>query len=348
MATTPQTTPPKDYSTPLPPAVAAAAARANKLQEEMLGQQPNGDAQPVTPPGNEPLPPDDQQPAPQPVAPQPPLEESGDWEKRYKAMKGRYDKEVPRLKEQIDTLVSDISNMRNVLSTMEVRTAPAAEPASKQPKKLITAEEEADYGEEFFTVVEKKARELIEPMIEQYDERFKGMETQIKGVGSQMVRSSVERMEGELDVAVPDWRAVNADWENNGFKEWLQLPDPYSGAIRHNLLNTAYERCDTPRVAAFFKGFHAEVAATAPEGGADPSLAPTTVAPRVPLASFAAPGRAKTAAQSLPAEKPIITRLMIQQFYRDINAGRYKGRDAERSENERAIFEAQREGRIVN
>jgi len=351
MATTPVTV---DKNVTIPPAVLAAAARANELQKQVYGTT---EAE-VTPEGNPPEPAPAHipvesvpaTPAAQPAAPTPAPEPDDDnWEKRYKAMKGRYDKEVPRLKEQVDTLIGEVNNLRGVLGTLEARSPEPAQQPAKQPKKLITAEQEQDYGAEFFQVVEMKARELIEPLQEQYENSLKELKQQINGVNTQVAQTATVRMEQQLDRDVPTWRAVNADWENNGFKEWLQLPDPYSGDIRHSLLNKAYERFDAPRVAAFFKGFHAEVAATAPEGGADPSLAPTTpVAPKVPLASFAAPGRAKTAAPSLPAEKPIITRRQIHQYYQDINAGRYKGRDAERAEHERMIFEAQREGRIVD
>lgn len=74
---------------------------------------------------------------------------------------------------------------------------------------------------------------------------------------------------------------------------------------------------------------------------------PTEKVAKVPLAKFAAPGRAKTAAgTSAPAEKPIITRAQIAAFYADIANGKYRGKDAEKAKLEATIFEAQREGRI--
>ena len=67
---------------------------------------------------------------------------------------------------------------------------------------------------------------------------------------------------------------------------------------------------------------------------------------KVPLEAFAAPGRAKTAAATAPAEKPIITRAQIATFYADKAAGKYRGKEAEADRLERMIFEAQRDGRI--
>jgi hypothetical protein len=132
---------------------------------------------------------------------------------------------------------------------------------------------------------------------------------------------------------------------NSDFLDWLRLPDPYSGAIRHDMLKAAYAQGDARRVLAFFNGFLAEEAVVAP-AGQEPDVSVTKV-PKVPLASLAAPGRAKTAASaSAPAEKPIITRSQIAAFYADLAAGKYRGRDAEKNKAEAIIFEAQRDGRI--
>ena len=147
-----------------------------------------------------------------------------------------------------------------------------------------------------------------------------------------------------MNEQLPNWREVNVNPE---FLNWLKLPDPYSGAIRHDLLKAAHERNDAPRTLAFFKGFLAEEAATTPaERGPDlPDGA--SVQQKVSLESLAAPGRAKTAAAtSAPAEKPSFTRAQISKFYADSAAGRYRGKEAEKDRIERQIFEAEREGRI--
>ena len=145
-----------------------------------------------------------------------------------------------------------------------------------------------------------------------------------------------------LDEKLPNWRDLNT---NEEFLSWLQLPDAYSGDIRHNMLKAAYAQGNAHRVLAFFNGFLAEEAAVAPAQG-EPDYSTTTVS-KVPLQNFAAPGRAKTAASaSAPAEKLNISRAQVASFYADVAAGRYRGRDAEKNKLEAQIFEAQREGRI--
>lgn len=127
-------------------------------------------------------------------------------------------------------------------------------------------------------------------------------------------------LETTLDTQVPSWRDVNVAQE---FHSWLALPDLFSGAIRHELLKAAYEQNDTPRVLAFFKGFLAQEAASAPApyGQTQPAPADATqgdASGKIPLETFAAPGRAKTAAATgAPAEKPTFTHAQIAKFYAD-------------------------------
>lgn len=267
-------------------------------------------------------------------------EDDQSWEHRYKSMKGRYD----RAETQIRALSDQISGLQNVIATLQ--TAPintSMDDAEYSTSRLITPEEEKDYGSEFLTVVGKKAKEELSPEVAQLRKEIAGLKSQLNGVGNYVAGNARERMETMMNERLPNWQEVNVNQE---FLNWLKLPDPYSGAIRHELLKAAYERNDAPRVLAFFKGFLAEEAATTPaERGPDiPDGA--SVQEKVSLESLAAPGRAKTAAASAPAEKPYFTRAQISKFYADSASGRYRGKEAEKDRIERQIFEAEREGRI--
>jgi hypothetical protein len=270
---------------------------------------------------------------------QPPVkgEEDQSWEHRYKSMKGRYDRAEAQLRQMSD----QITSLQNVIATMQV-TAPVGQSNSEMAaERLITAEEENDYGSEFLTVVGKKAKEELLPIVKGYEAKIAELEERLKNVGGYVQQDARARMETMLDDRVPTWRDINFD---PNFISWLKLPDPYSGVIRHEMLKAAYERNDAPRVAAFFNGFLAEEAAT------DPAREETgrTEAPAKPsLERFAAPGRAKTAAASgAPAEKPIFTRAQIAKFYAESAAGKFRGKEAEKDRIEAQIFEAEREGRI--
>lgn len=222
--------------------------------------------------------------------------------------------------------------------------APASQNEDEtKPERLITDDEVKDYGEDFLKVVGKKAKEELNPEVAALKREIADLKSQLAGVGGYVAQDARQRMHSYLDQNVPNWQEINYD-EN--FKNWLRLPDAYSGAIRHDMLKAAYAENNAPRVLAFFKGFLAEEAALAP-AGAEPDPKATTVE-RVPLETLAAPGRAKTAAgnSGAPAEKPIFTRAQIAKFYADSTAGKYRGKEKERDALERQIFEAERDGRI--
>jgi hypothetical protein len=64
------------------------------------------------------------------------------------------------------------------------------------------------------------------------------------------------------------------------------------------------------------------------------------------LEDFAAPGRARSAPQTTPPEKPFYSQASIAKFYADKLAGKFRGREAEVAQVEADIFQAQHEGRI--
>lgn len=341
-----------DESVKMPAAVRAAAARSQELYDSMRGQPAEGSGEEVTPEGNPELnaatlaqPEPEPEPASQPTeqttktdAQPAPTEGDESWEHKYKSMHGRY----LRSQEQIRTLSEQITNLQNVMATMQATTAAPTKIPELEVEKLITPEEASDYGEDFLNVVGKKAREELAPVIKGYQAKIAELEQKLNGVSGAVQQTSHEKLLAKLDENLPQWRDLNT---NEDFLGWLRLPDPYSGAIRHDMLKAAYAQGNPSRVLAFFKGFLAEEAAVAP-AGQEPDAQVTKV-PKVPLQNLAAPGRAKTAASaSAPAEKPIITRAQIAAFYADLANGKYRGRDAEKNKAEAMIFEAQRDGRI--
>ena len=258
------------------------------------------------------------------------------WEHRYNSMKGRFDRAQQQLAQQAERVAA----LERTLAAMQAQPRTSETSSELRAERLITPEEEQDYGSDFLNVVGKKAKEELLPIVSKYEAEIAGLKAQLAGVGSYVAQDAQGRMMASLDSSVPNWREQNVNPE---FLNWLSLPDPYSGTIRHEMLKAAWERHDAPRVAAFFTGFLSEEAAYRPAG----SEAPAKPAGRISLEDLAAPGRAKTAAaSSAPAEKPTFTTAQISKFYADVAAGRYNGRDEEKARTEKQIFEAQRDGRI--
>lgn len=335
-----------DPNLKLPAAVLAAAARSEEISRQIHAannpttEQPTDEVTPASNPDTSPeaLAEPATTPATTPAEPaRPAATDDQSWEHKYKSLHGRF----TRQQDQIKELTEQIGGLQNVIATMQV-SAPTAPLPEVTLERLITPEEANDYGEEFLTVVGKRALEELAPVIKGYETKISELEKKLQAVNGVFVQDSHEKLLATLDEKLPDWRTLNT---NEEFLAWLRLPDPYSGVIRHDMLKAAYAQGDARRVLVFFNGFLAEEAATAP-AQVRPDTSVTTV-PKIPLDSLAAPGRAKTAASAnAPAEKPIFTRAQIASFYADVAANKYRGRDAEKSKAEALIFEAQRDGRI--
>lgn len=361
----------------IPAAVKAAAARAEAIHKaaypEPAPAEPHSNGAPLpdegarggSPAGAAPGSPTPSSVAPAPtsvpsVAPaQPPAQQlqpppqPDDWEHRYRSMAGRYD----RAQDSIRQMAEQITNLQNVLATVSSQPSEPV-PRELRAESLLSQEEVSEYGSEFLDVVGRKAREAASPLVQQLENKIQGLEQQLGQVGGNLAQTARLRMFSELDQALPAWRQIN---EDRKFFQWLALPDLYSGAIRHNLLRSAWDRNDTARSLAFFRGFLTEEAAVdpayqaldnpaprvQPNGSQAPQPLPGQQNGKIPLEQFAAPGRAKSAAE-LPAEKPFISRAQISKFYADCAANKYRGDEAERVRLEKMIFDAQTEGRIIN
>jgi len=333
-----------DPNTFIPPAVRKMAAQADAAFRAQSGQPPQespGAAPSEAPP--ETLPPADPPGAapsfapPPEVTPQvtPPEQVSEEsWERRYKSMEGRY----KRAEGDIHSMSSQLASMQSLLASMQ---KPSSEtPAELRPQSLLTPEEVSEYGSEFLSVVAKKAKEELTPEVAALRQKLINLEKQLSTTAEQNNAKARFELESALDQRIPHWRDINVLPD---FHAWLALPDMYSGAIRHELLRTAYAQNNTPRVLAFFKGFLDQEAAFVPQGQQSQPVENG----KLSLEDLAAPGRAKTSAATLaPAEKPIITRAQISQFYADSASGKYRGREAEKGRLEAMIFDAEREGRI--
>lgn len=325
---------PVDPNVRLPAAVVAATQRAVAIQEEMRKAQAASEA----PPAPDPVPP--QPPAPPGPAADPHASEP-DLEHKLRSAEGRLAK-AERERLALASRLAALEAQRPVLQQSQPQ--PVAE---IEVKRLVTPEEEEEYGTDFLKVVGRKAREELASELFKVQRQINDLTGRVGNVSQSVAMSARDTMKAELDQALPSWREINYD---DKFLSWLALQDPFSGVIRHELLKSAYAANNTSRVLTFFKAYLAEEAAGSPPSpgnGAQPAPNGGTPPTKIPLESLAAPGRASPAAPPVPADKPVITRTQITQFYADVAAGRYRGREAEKLENDAAIVLAANEGRIV-
>lgn len=320
-----------DPAVRMPAAAAAAAARANGHYEAPAEELGAGVEEIAEQPASEQS---FETPAPQAKQAPPPEAADNDdsWRHRYLSMKGRFDQS----QEHVARLTSQVTKLQGMLASIDNQPAPA----ELRPESLLTAQEREEFGDEFLGVVGKKAKEELLPEVSSLKKQVADLTSQLREVTGHVATDARERMYQSMDSSLPQWEKVNA---HPDFLAWLRLPDPYSGAIRQNMLNAAFESNDAKRVLAFFNGFLAEEAAVAPVAD-EAHQAPQEQ--KIPLERFAAPGRAKAAAASGPTEKPFVTRAQIAKFYADSAAGKYIGRDADYRKTEAMFSAALRDGRV--
>jgi len=258
-----------------------------------------------------------------------------EWQHRFNSMKGRFESS----QNSVRTMSDQLGTMATQIAALQAgQVAPV--PHELTPASLLTAEETNEYGAEFLTVVGKKALEQLSPEVAAIKKEMAKLQAKLEGTAAEQAGNARRNMEVSLDASCPTWREINFSQD---FHDWLKLQDPFTGAIRHQLLTAAYGQNQTPQVLAFFNGFLAQEAALAPAPTVDPAPAADG---KIPLSDLAAPGRAKTSAANAPVEKPTFTTAQIAQFYADSARGKYRGREAEYNRTEAQIFEAQREGRV--
>lgn len=133
------------------------------------------------------------------------------------------------------------------------------------------------------------------------------------------LQNDVNRFWRQVRRAVPDFDAVNGSQD---FVQWLQKPDEVTGVARQATLNDAGQDLDAITVVEIVNAFKRERSANQP-----PSLN-TQVAPK------------RKPRQEQPPEKPTYTVDDFVQLQRDIQAGHYRGREAEAAALEREIHSA--------
>lgn len=335
-----------DPDTKIPQAVVEAGKRAEELQRASTGTaEPSVVATPETPPQEPPQEPPPQEP---PQEPEPQPGDQNGWERRFKGLQARYDRDVRQTRDQLGQMSDQLNRLQQENSTLRQPPPSMATP----PPSLLSEQEVADYGPEFVDVVRRVAREVATPL----ESEIVSLRNQLGYVQQETGNSFLSRMDETIGGMVRNWRDINT---NPQFIEWVKLPDVFSGAIRQSLMQEAWNAGDARRVAAFFQAFLAEVAAVDPQranGQHRPGsrmvvtptqspVAPPASTPSLALEDLAAPGRAHSAAT--PAEKPVYTSADITRFYTDVKLGRWRGREQQQAAIDADIMQAQREGRII-
>jgi uncharacterized protein YukE len=288
-----------------------------------LASEPAANAPPATP---EP---------PQPAAPAvtpPPKQDEETWEARYKALKGMYNKQVPELQSQVNELNT---KLEHALKRMD--QAPATPTTQQPPAPTADPQDVEAYGEDLVNMVKRTAERMfgsaarqMHETVTRIEDRLTKLETELKGAAQTASMTAEQAFFDRLTRLVANWEEIN---EDDRFKAWCLEIDPTFGLPRQRGLQAAQNAMDADRVANFLRAY---LSTQAPSPKPSTPSVETQVSPRA-VASAPPPA---------PASKPMLTAAQVEQFYRDVAQGRYRGREAEQQRVEQVINEALAEGRI--
>jgi len=340
----PVDTAPIDPNVVIPKHVAEAAARAEAIYQQAY---PTAENPPVEVPPEQ-VPPTAPEAAPAAAAapPPPPPAHDVDWEQRYNSMKGRWqanERMMGEMRSQMDQMAAELQRSQDLM-----RAPPTHEPqqSGQVHENLITPEERDTYGDEMLNVARKVAIEALQPEIQR-------VQAQNEELKKELLKQGQRDLLVQLSGAVPNWRSIVT---TNEWKDWLRLPNVYTGEVRGRVLDAAHKAANAPRVIAIFNEYVRDTIATGgqlPGTQANGQLPPQEVQPprepAIPMASIAAPGRARPSSGEIPtatADKPTYTRQQIAKFYADSRRGAYSGRETDKNRIEADIIAAQSEGRV--
>lgn len=265
-----------------------------------------------------------------------------DFTQKYKTLQGMYNAEVPRLHQQNREMTQRLQQMEQLLATMSQQPAASAAP-QQVVDKFVTDKDVEEYGDSI-DMMRKVSREELSSVaqrLSQIEQALRQMQTsvvpQVQAVAQRQHVSAEQQFWAELGAAVPTFRDVNA---NEAFQTWLLETDPLTGITRQTYLDDAQRALDARRVANIFR--------TWMEASGQAAVAQSPgKAPTAELEKQVSPGRSRSTGTPASANQgKMYTPQDIQKFFNDVRAGKYKGREQERSRIERDIFAAQRENRI--
>lgn len=274
---------------------------------------------------------------------QPKASDEQTWEQRYRVLQGKYNSEVPRLSRDLRAAQEQITSLQGLLANLQSaqsRPAAHAPEITRAAQKLVRPEEIEEYGDEFIDLVGRRAQEVAAPLVNSLQERLKKLEAQLGGVTTKVEQTEKQKVIAQLGQRVKNWEQLN---EDESFLNWLDMPEPYSGIKRGQLLNDAFEKGNAERVIAFFEGYLTEHAAV--QRGPESSGAETRT-PRVPLKELVAPGKPKAGTAGAQQEKRIWSRQEIQQFFADSTKGKFKNKPEEYNRLYADIVAAGQENRV--
>ena len=243
------------------------------------------------------------------------------FEQKYKVLEGKYNAEVPRMAQENRSLKEELESLRSEVTNLKTLTAKPKE----EVKPLVSQEDRDQFGDDLIEVMKKASREVMSESLGSNTE-VDTLKQELNTIKKQQSNSQELTFYNELNTLFPSWRQGN---EDAGFLTWLNEVDKYSGQTRQQLLSQAESNRDARRVATFFIDYFGQQQSE-----------PSTSKPSLEEQVSPKPS-GKT---NVPPAKKFYSNRELAQFYNAVRNGKINKAEAERIE--RDIFKAQSEGRI--
>jgi hypothetical protein len=271
-----------------------------------------------------------------------PTSQKDDYKSKWLTLQGMHrsaNEKVSRLEDQLQQALAKIDQLgqvqqQNALSASATPTEMAAH--------LATLQE--DYGDTFTAAisgyVDGRMKALEQTVMQLMNQQVAGVKETASDATKIATQTRSDQFKANLSKIVPDWEGI---YESNDFANWLDSSvEEMSGAPYSALFAQANNGWDLDRVAKFFINYKQATGRTT--GSVNPAAA---VDPRMNLV---APGNSSATGQPVPSaqQKPTYRWSDVQAFYKEVQTGRWKGREEEMNRLLADVNEANREGRIVN
>jgi len=177
-----------------------------------------------------------------------------DYKHKFESMQGKYNAEVPQLRQQINQLNQTVSNLNDIILQLNTRAEneKTVETQTRDAviESLLNEEDFEGYGDEMLAAVRQ-----INALVEK-NQKLEAMLSKTQGdvevVGKTIQKTTEETFEAELTNLVPNWRAINADQR---WLEWLGQTDDDEIEWRQGRLEKAYASGKADKVAKYFERF---------------------------------------------------------------------------------------------
>jgi hypothetical protein len=260
------------------------------------------------------------------------------YAQRWRSLQGIYNATAQKARD----LESRNQQLEGLIQSLSV--APQQQ-TTQAPQQFLTEKDSAEYGSDMIDFATRAAKQEVAPLVgaimalREEIAQLKGVTPVVNSLVANQRMSAEEKFFAKVAESVPDWSSINNDGR---FHEWLLTSDPMTGIDRQTYLADAQRNFDSTRAVSIFNAWKQVpgVVSQVSQERARPNKAANELERQV------APGRTNAASAPVKEQATQWSTADIAKYYADVRTGKYKGREAERAELERDIFQAQREGRI--